>query len=73
METKKKTVIVDYSKCQPCKMQICIGVCPEGVIEEGADKKPQITDDASCTSCGVCADLCPTHAITIKPKQEKTE
>jgi NAD-dependent dihydropyrimidine dehydrogenase PreA subunit len=73
MDKQKKTVLVDYSKCQPCKNQICIGVCPEGVIEEGKNKKPQINDDSSCNRCGVCEDLCPTKAITLTPKETKTK
>ncbi|MEM2081238.1 MAG: 4Fe-4S binding protein [Candidatus Bathyarchaeia archaeon] len=62
---KHNPIIIDYVKCSPCSALICVGVCPLGVLEKGADGKPQITDEASCNRCGVCAHLCPLQAINI--------
>jgi NAD-dependent dihydropyrimidine dehydrogenase PreA subunit len=66
MDKQKACVVVDHVKCAPCSGLICVGVCPEGILEQGANKKPKVSDEASCTLCGVCVDLCPTKAISIR-------
>ncbi|MCW4010204.1 MAG: 4Fe-4S binding protein [Candidatus Bathyarchaeota archaeon] len=65
MDTHRQHVSIDLTKCAPCPGLVCVGVCPQGVLEEGKDKKPQVGDASACTQCGVCADLCPTKAITV--------
>jgi len=65
MDKHTAYVSIDYSKCAPCSGLVCIGVCPLGILETGTDKKPQIVDIASCTQCEVCANLCPSKAITV--------
>ena len=65
MDKHKAPVTVDQAKCTPCKGLICVGVCPVGVLEPNKADKPQVTDEEACTLCGVCADLCPTKAITV--------
>jgi len=65
----KPFIIVDAAKCAPCAGLICIGVCPQGVLEEGKNKKPQVIDILECTRCGVCVNLCPAKAITINPSK----
>jgi NAD-dependent dihydropyrimidine dehydrogenase PreA subunit len=65
MGKHKPIIVIDYAKCSPCTTLICVGVCPFGVLEADADGKPQIVDPSFCTKCGVCANLCPTKAITI--------
>ncbi|MDD3792524.1 MAG: 4Fe-4S binding protein [Candidatus Bathyarchaeota archaeon] len=65
MDKRELPIIIDLTKCPPCSGQICIGVCPQGALEEGKNNKPQLTDASECTKCGVCVDLCPTKAITI--------
>ena len=67
MGKHKKPISIDYTKCAPCSGFICIGVCPEGVLETGPDNKPILVDVSSCTSCGVCENLCPLKAITVNP------
>jgi NAD-dependent dihydropyrimidine dehydrogenase PreA subunit len=73
MGKHKPIILIDYAKCSPCSALICIGVCPFGILEAGVDGKPQIVDVASCTYCGVCANLCPTKAITINPSNATKE
>jgi NAD-dependent dihydropyrimidine dehydrogenase PreA subunit len=65
MDKQKAHVLVDYNKCVPCSDLVCVGVCPLGILELGVNKKPQIMDLSSCTQCKVCANLCPTRAITV--------
>jgi NAD-dependent dihydropyrimidine dehydrogenase PreA subunit len=73
MGKHKPIIMIDYAKCSPCSSLICVGVCPFGALEAGANNKPQIVDAASCTYCGVCANLCPTKAIIINPSDATKE
>jgi len=71
MGKPKTSIIIDLSKCLPCTGQICIGVCPQAVLEEGKNRKPQVIDVIECTSCGICVNLCPSKAITLNPSEAK--
>ncbi|MDR1993435.1 MAG: 4Fe-4S binding protein [Nitrososphaerota archaeon] len=64
-------LIIELSKCTPCTGQICIGVCPQGALEEGKNRKPQIIAVVQCTHCGICVNLCPNKAITLKAANPK--
>jgi NAD-dependent dihydropyrimidine dehydrogenase PreA subunit len=68
MEKHESPVLIDYKKCPPCSGLICVGVCPLGLFEAGKGGKPEIVDVASCTRCGVCANLCQKKAITIRER-----
>ena len=65
MPKHKPLISFDLSKCSGCVSLICIGVCPQGILEADAEGKPRITDVSACTVCGVCVDLCPQKAITL--------
>ncbi|MCW4005154.1 MAG: 4Fe-4S binding protein [Candidatus Bathyarchaeota archaeon] len=65
MDTRKTHIAIDHNKCPPCPDMVCLGVCPQGILEPADDNKPHVTNVSSCTKCGVCADLCPEKAITI--------
>jgi NADPH-dependent glutamate synthase beta subunit-like oxidoreductase len=43
----------------------CVRACPFDAIRLGDDKLP-IVNPVLCRSCGLCADVCPTGAITIQ-------
>ena len=73
MDKHKAPVIINYDNCPPCSGLVCEGVCPQGVLETGDKGKPVVSDPVSCTQCGVCADLCPTKAITVTSSQEVEE
>ena len=62
---QKPSIVIDTAKCIPCAGLICVGVCPQGALEEGKNRKPQVIDVVQCTMCGVCVNLCPAKAITI--------
>jgi pyruvate ferredoxin oxidoreductase delta subunit len=58
---------IDDSKCTPCKNQrpscfICWLYCPEGVVKRSI---PVEIDLEYCKGCGICAEECPTKAITM--------
>ena len=42
---------------------ICLYVCPNGAT----DTEDSIIDVTKCIGCGVCADACPSHAISMVP------
>lgn len=65
MDKHKPLISFDFSKCSGCVSLICIGVCPQGILETDAEGKPRIADASACTLCGVCVDLCLQKAITI--------
>ena len=69
MEKPLPPVQIDSTKCPPCSKLICVGTCPAGSLEIGPNGKPGTIDIAPCTQCGVCADLCPAKAITIRDGQ----
>jgi Fe-S-cluster-containing hydrogenase component 2/rubredoxin len=53
---------------------LCLYVCPTGAT----DTENSVIDIARCNGCGVCADACPSKAISMVPKdyppqQNKTE
>jgi len=68
---QKSPITIDIAKCSPCTGQICIGVCPQGALEEGKNRKPQVVDVVQCTKCGICVNLCPTKAIIINSDKLK--
>ena len=49
-------------KCNLCMKCVKEFICPAIYLENG---KPQI-DETLCTSCGVCAKICPEKAIKVK-------
>ncbi|MDR0372012.1 MAG: 4Fe-4S binding protein [Nitrososphaerota archaeon] len=65
MNKQTSPLTIDLTKCTPCTGQICIGVCPQGALEESKSRKPQIIAVVQCTGCGVCVNLCPNKAITL--------
>ncbi len=72
MGTKKARLSIDRAKCSPCSGFVCIGVCPQGLLELDKEKKPELVDEAACNQCGVCINLCPNQAITVKDKKAKS-
>lgn len=63
---KKYEVRIDPQRCigEECGCdRLCTRVfkCP-GLIWDRSEKKSRI-DTVICTGCGVCADICPSHAI----------
>ncbi len=63
-------------RCKGC--ELCIGACPHGVLElDRGVVNPlgyhpiRLTDPAGCTSCALCARVCPDAVFTVfAPRRE---
>jgi len=44
---------------------LCLFVCPTGAT----DTENSVIDREKCTGCGLCAQACPSKAITMVPEQ----
>jgi uncharacterized protein (DUF39 family)/Pyruvate/2-oxoacid:ferredoxin oxidoreductase delta subunit len=53
----------NIEECSECGL--CLGYCREGVFQRDDDWG--ISDDPElCVGCGVCGDICPRNAITVR-------
>ncbi len=59
----------DLEKCTTCLT--CVMFCPEGAIRWRPEMGKIEFDLAFCKGCGICANECPTKAITMKIEQEE--
>jgi 2-oxoacid:acceptor oxidoreductase delta subunit (pyruvate/2-ketoisovalerate family) len=60
---KTYTPIRDVKKCVKCLT--CVIFCPDVAIKWVPDKKDIEFDMNYCKGCGICANECPTKAITM--------
>ena len=64
--------IRDLEKCTVCVT--CVLMCPDGAIRYRKDIGKIEFDYNFCKGCGICANECPTKAITMKlPEQREGE
>jgi pyruvate ferredoxin oxidoreductase delta subunit len=59
--------VIDHSKCTPfvkkkAACYLCWLYCPEAVVKAGI---PVEIDLEYCKGCGICAEECPSRAITM--------
>jgi 2-oxoisovalerate ferredoxin oxidoreductase delta subunit len=59
----------DLEKCTVCLT--CVMLCPEGAIRHRPDLGKIEFDYTFCKGCGICANECPTKAITMKIPEEE--
>jgi 2-oxoglutarate ferredoxin oxidoreductase subunit delta len=66
---------IAIDRCKGC--QLCIGACPktclaldESMVNALGHHPIRLTDAAACTSCALCARVCPDAVFTIhaRPK-----
>ena len=48
----------------------CVKACPFDAMYMGEDDLPKI-DDAKCTGCGKCVEVCPRHLLALRAKDEQ--
>ncbi len=62
--------IRDLEKCTTCLT--CVMLCPEDAIRFRPEHGKIEFDLGFCKGCGICANECPTKAITMKlPEDEE--
>ena len=71
-EWRAKRPVIDLNKCTPCKKQkdtcyLCWLYCPDGTV---ARRIPVEIDLTYCKGCGVCAQVCPTKAISMEVEEK---
>ena len=69
---RAKRPVIDLNKCTPCKKQkdtcyLCWLYCPDGTV---ARRIPVEIDLTYCKGCGVCAQVCPTKAISMEVEEK---
>lgn len=52
------------SRCKRCG--ICVHFCALQALD-ARDGLPYLADPSSCTSCGLCRDMCPDWAVYLEP------
>ena len=67
--------VIDYTRCAPAKTGkpacfLCWLYCPDSVVSKTLE--PTI-DLEYCKGCGICAEECPSKAITMVEESNFTE
>ncbi|OPX21308.1 MAG: hypothetical protein B1H03_06885 [Planctomycetales bacterium 4484_113] len=71
---KHRLVFDEHGKHLCIACQLCMKVCPDGVILVSAVRNPEtkkqeltgfLVDNSRCCFCGLCEDVCPTGAIRL--------
>ncbi|MBR6223280.1 MAG: 4Fe-4S binding protein [Lachnospiraceae bacterium] len=65
-EWRTQTPVLDESKCTQCLL--CTPACPDSCIPV-EDQKRKDFDLDHCKGCGICAEVCPFKAITMREGQ----
>jgi len=69
-------ILIDSELCKGC--ELCVGFCPKHLIVldirfNSTGFHPAVFKDEDilkCTSCGICAEMCPEMAITVVKKKQ---
>ena len=63
-------VVVSAQRCPANHLCPAVKACPvEALTQEGDTGLPRV-DPETCTSCGLCCDVCPMAALTLEEQTE---
>ncbi|MBQ6621338.1 MAG: 4Fe-4S binding protein [Mogibacterium sp.] len=62
-EWRTLTPVFDPAACRQCLL--CVPFCPDASIPVSDSRRGE-TDLDHCKGCGICAKVCPFHAITME-------
>jgi ferredoxin len=57
---------LDTAACTLCMS--CVGACPKSALLDRGTKPQLRFIEKNCVQCGLCAETCPEHAITLVPQ-----
>ena len=57
------TAIIIDSGCSTC--QGCVAICPTGALKTTSQDNIPTYDQLKCTACGLCAEFCLDHAVSL--------
>lgn len=63
---------VHFSTCKQCRAPSCVEVCPVNAIKYDEDRGCYAIDQEDCIGCGLCAQVCPEHAISFNKAKRKS-
>ncbi len=71
-EWRSSRPVIDQGKCTPARQNkpacfLCWLYCPDAVISKTV---PLWINLEYCKGCGICAEVCPAHAITMVDEEE---
>jgi ferredoxin len=64
-------VLVDTDAWTLCLS--CVSLCPSGALMDNEDKPQLRFQEDACLQCGLCSNICPENAITLKPQLNLTD
>ena len=64
---KKYNVHIIEKRCKMCG--ICVGFCPEKVLDMNINSIPEIVNSDSCIGCNICYQKCPEIAVIVEGKE----
>ena len=59
-------LVVDRQACSLCMS--CVGACPAAALQDGQGAPQLRFIEKNCVQCGLCANTCPEHAISLAPR-----
>jgi len=65
---KNYTITINENRCKMCG--ICVGFCPQQVLEMKRNSLPQVINAQRCSGCLLCYKRCPDIAIIVEDKEE---
>jgi len=63
---KKYNVHIIESRCKMCGL--CVGFCPQKVLEAKINTIPEVLNPDKCIGCKLCYQKCPDIAIFVEER-----